>query len=164
MARVELVPMNEAEFRAFLAVAVPSYAQDKVDAGNWQQAQALEFAAQAFKELLPNGLATPDNFLFSIVAETGSTSAAKTPVGVLWFAVGDSGPNRTAFLYNLEVYEPFRRRGYGTGALQALEEKAVQLGLTSIGLHVFGFNRDAQAMYEKMGYVVTNINMAKSLS
>lgn len=164
MARVELVPMTEAEFGAFLAVAVPTYAQDKVAAGNWQRGQALELAAQAFQQLLPNGLATPDHFLFSIVAETGSTPAAQTPVGVLWFAVGETGPNRTAFLYNLEVYAPFRRRGYGAQALQAFEEKAIQLGLTSIGLHVFGFNRGAQAMYEKMGYIVTNINMAKSLS
>lgn len=66
-------------------------------------------------------------------------------------------------MYDFLVYEPYRRCGYGWQALQALEQNVRALGLDTIGLHVFGHNHAARALYEKAGYEVTNINMAKKL-
>ena len=34
----------------------------------------------------------------------------------------------------------------------------------SISLHVFGHNRVARALYEKLGYETTNVNMTEKLS
>ena len=34
-------------------------------------------------------------------------------------------------------------------------------GLSGIALHVFGHNREARALYRKLGYVATNINLYK---
>ena len=38
-----------------------------------------------------------------------------------------------------------------------------RLGLQGIALHVFGHNTGAQALYGKLGYVPTNINMFKAV-
>ena len=57
----------------------------------------------------------------------------------------------------------FRRRGYGEQAMAAIEDKVRELGLDTIDLHVFGFNTAARALYEKMGYSVTDVNMRKRL-
>jgi ribosomal protein S18 acetylase RimI-like enzyme len=44
-----------------------------------------------------------------------------------------------------------------------LEEKANEMGLAEIGLHVLGNNLVARGLYEKMGYTVTNLDMTKKL-
>jgi RimJ/RimL family protein N-acetyltransferase len=48
-------------------------------------------------------------------------------------------------------------------AMTKLEGEAKRLGLDRIGLHVFGHNSAARPLYEKLGYVPTNINMVKHL-
>ncbi|WP_419719892.1 GNAT family N-acetyltransferase [Lysinibacillus fusiformis] len=40
---------------------------------------------------------------------------------------------------------------------------AKQLGMNKIGLNVFGHNKIARGLYEKMGYEITNITMAKTI-
>ena len=44
-----------------------------------------------------------------------------------------------------------------------MERRVRDLGGHQIGLHVFGHNQPAYAMYTKLGYVPTNITMAKAL-
>ena len=65
---------------------------------------------------------------------------------------------------DIVIDEPYRRRGYGQAAMLALEDSVRSLGLRGIALHVFGHNTAARALYERLGYTVTNINMAKRLS
>ena len=57
-----------------------------------------------------------------------------------------------------------QRRGYATEAFAALEGEARSRGLAGIGLHVFGHNPGARALYEKLGYEATNINMFKRVA
>lgn len=47
--------------------------------------------------------------------------------------------------------------------MKQIELKAKELRLKEIGLHVFGHNKAARGLYEKLGYVETNIKMEKSL-
>ena len=49
-------------------------------------------------------------------------------------------------------------------AFLAVEAEARRLGLAGIGLHVFGHNTGAQALYAKLGYVPTHINLYKPLA
>ena len=155
---VRLVPLSEDEFRSWLAQTVREYADEKVRAGNWPPDDALQRSEQSYRELLPDGLSSKGQHLFSICDESLGAN-----VGVLWFAVSDHGSRPSAFVYDFVIFEPFRRRGYGIQALCALEEKVKELGIDTISLHVFGHNHAARALYEKMGYVVTNVNMSKSL-
>lgn len=156
---IRLVPMNETEYQEYLAVAIPDYAQEHVKAGRWNAENALQSATQEYQQILPDGLHTKNQFLFSIVDEQTGTK-----VGLLWFAATEREHEPVAFVYDVNIYEPFRRRGYGEQAFQALETKVRASGLKKISLHVFGHNHAARAMYEKLGYVVTNVNMSKSLS
>ena len=156
---IRLVPMSDTEYQAYLALAVRDYADDKVSAGNWQAAEALERSAQEFQKLLPNGVATPGNYLLNI---EDPTLAAK--VGVIWLARMMQGGHPIMFIYDFRIDEAHRRKGYGEQAMRAAEEQAKALGFDTIALHVFGHNHAARALYEKMGYEITNINMAKKLT
>ncbi|MHB8599336.1 MAG: GNAT family N-acetyltransferase [Ktedonobacteraceae bacterium] len=156
---IRLQPMNETEYQEYLAVSIAGYAQEHVKAGRWNAEEALQKATQEYADILTEGLHTKDQYLFTIVDEQTGTK-----VGMLWFAAAERANKPVAFVYDVIVYEPFRRRGYGEQAFLALETKARELGLKRIGLHVFGHNSAARAMYEKLGYVVTNVNMSKSLS
>ncbi|EEL31163.1 N-acetyltransferase [Bacillus toyonensis] len=40
---------------------------------------------------------------------------------------------------------------------------AKELGMTKIGLHVFGHNKVTRGLYEKLDYEITNIKMVKSI-
>jgi GNAT superfamily N-acetyltransferase len=123
---VQLVPMTETEFQTFRESDVAEYAQEHVKAGRWRPEEALQLAEQEFTDLLPDGLTTPNHYLFSIEDE-----ALGTKVGRLWFAVRDGERGPIAFVFNVVIFEEFRRRGYGTQAFQVLEEKVRELGLNS---------------------------------
>ena len=153
-----LVPMQEAAFAVYLNAAVIGYAQDNVASGRWPAEGALARSRADFEASLPQGLATPDNFLFEIKRElTGPT------VGFIWFAVVEKNGLRSAFVYDVEVQPEFRRQGHARAAFKALEPLVRDLGLPSIGLHVFGHNPGAQALYSSLGYAVTGTNMLKVL-
>jgi ribosomal protein S18 acetylase RimI-like enzyme len=154
---IQLEPMSEAEFQAYLQPAIDEYAQQHVLSGNWQAEGAVERSAAEYRELLPLGLATPDQHLFSLTDEYGST------VGMLWFAVTKRSGKPRAFIYDVRVYDQFQRRGYATQAFHALEALAHNMGLAEIALHVFGHNTAARALYEKLGFVTQSVFMAKPI-
>src|SRR5258708_95417 len=158
MRPVLLIPIAEDEYQTWLAQSVNDYAQDKVDAGTWQPEEALSRSQADFASLLPQGRSTPDNHIYSI-----QDAAHGTHVGVLWVAVTGKGLRKSAFIYDIVIYEVQRRQGYGEGTMLALEDTVRELGLDTVGLHMFGHNKAAQALYEKVGYIVTDINMSKIL-
>jgi ribosomal protein S18 acetylase RimI-like enzyme len=155
---IELIPMTEGEFDAYAADSVPRYAQDKVRAGQWTQEQSVQMAAATFKEYLPNRLKTPDNFLYRV-----RDSSKDADVGILWFAIKERGGKKVAFICDISVRSEHRRAGYGRLTLSALEKEARARGLAGIGLHVFGHNPAAQALYDKSGFRATSISMYKGL-
>ncbi|NLX08324.1 MAG: GNAT family N-acetyltransferase [Chloroflexi bacterium] len=155
---MRLVPMTEADYAAYLERLLPEYAAEHVRAGNWPAEHAETMAQAQLQAILPDGLHTPDHYLYLLRVE-GETD----PVGQLWLGVMRQGGAPRAFIYDIEIYERFRRRGYATQALQAAEAQARELGLSSIALHVFGHNTGARALYEKQGYAVTDVVMAKDL-
>ena len=149
--------MTEPEYDAWLAHAVAVYAADKVASGQWAEDESVTLAAREHATLLPQGLSTPDHYLYRIDDDRG------VAVGVLWFAVKSKFDAPVAYVYNIEVMPEHRRQGHAHGALLALEHEARRLGLTGVALHVFGHNTTAQALYAKLGYSPTNINLFKSL-
>ena len=153
---VTLTPMRADEFAAYLAETVPAYAEDKVAAGQWAADAALRLAREEFDELLPQGLATPDNHLFTL-----RDPATGGSVGVLWFAIQQRGSEKIAYVYDVLVHPPFQRRGYATQAFAALEAQAAARGLAGIALHVFGHNAAARALYDKLGFEPTNLSLFK---
>jgi ribosomal protein S18 acetylase RimI-like enzyme len=155
-----LASMSEAEFSQYLAVAIPEFAQDKVASGQWAAAEALELSRKVYADLLPGGLATPDHFLFTVREDAASPQA----VGMLWFAAQDRGGQRIAFVYDVSIDPAHQRKGHASKAFVAMEVEVQKRGLAGIALHVFGQNTGAQALYHKLGFVTTNINMFKQLA
>jgi ribosomal protein S18 acetylase RimI-like enzyme len=150
--------MTAAVFGPYLETAVSNYARDNVESGRWPEKGALARSRADFDSLLPQGPKTPNNYLFEIKsAETGPT------IGFLWSAAVAKGGLRSAFVYDIEIEPEYRRQGHAKAAFAALEQRVRELGLSRIGLHVFGRNPDAQALYASLGYRVTGINMLKNL-
>jgi ribosomal protein S18 acetylase RimI-like enzyme len=152
-----LVAMTDADYASFLASAIPGFAADKVASGQWSSEQSLELSRKAYEELLPEGLNTVNHYLYSVLDDQGQT------VGTLWFAAKEQAGKRIAYINDIEIRPEHRRRGHATRALAAAEDEARRLGLCGIGLHVFGHNAGARALYEALGYQPTNINMFKPL-
>ncbi len=151
---LRLVPMDESDFLPFMERLVQGYAEECIRAGRWTKEEGLVEARKETQKLLPNGRETPNHFIFSIVAHSTNEK-----VGALWLAIEPRG----GFVYDLLVFEPYRRRGYAEQAMTLAEEVARGKGVEKISLHVFGDNLGARRLYTKLGYSETNVIMSKSL-
>jgi ribosomal protein S18 acetylase RimI-like enzyme len=147
--------MDPGEFDAYLDRLIPSYAEDHIRTGRWTPEEGLAESRKEVQDLLPDGIRTPNNFLYTILA--GSPEAK---VGAIWLAV--EAPR--GFIYDLLIYDSFRRRGYAEEAMRALEHEATEKGIRKLSLHVFGDNVGARRLYAKLGYVETNVHMSKTPS
>jgi ribosomal protein S18 acetylase RimI-like enzyme len=152
-----LVPMSREAFVAFAAEAKEAYAEDHVLAGNWPKVEALAKAAAQFDELLPQGIDTPDHFLYEV------RDASGRGVGSLWFGVVGAGPARAGYVFNIRIRPEEQRKGHGRAALLALEAVAAAMRLPALRLNVFGHNPGAAALYRSLGYRVTSSSMRKPL-
>jgi GNAT superfamily N-acetyltransferase len=155
---VRFVELQDGPYREYKKNLVRHYAADKVRAGAWSQAEAEGRAARDVDGLLPEGPATRNHFLYSV-----RDDAMGVEVGTVWFALRDSGVGRSVWIYDIIIHDIFRRKGYASRTLDLVEERARDLGAKSVELHVFGHNRGARALYEKMGYNETSITMAKPI-
>jgi RimJ/RimL family protein N-acetyltransferase len=155
---IRLVEMDDASYRTYRLDLVRDYAADKVLVGVWSKEEAEEKSANDVDGLLPEGPATQDHFLYSVREE-----ALSAEVGVLWISPRDSGVGRSLWIYDIIVYEQFRRRGYARRILKLAEDRARELGVARVELHVFGHNHAARALYKKTGYEVSSIVMVKQL-
>ncbi|GGJ88314.1 GNAT family N-acetyltransferase [Deinococcus aquiradiocola] len=155
----ELRPMTDATFRRFLNHATTGYAEEKTRSGQWDAASAQARAEGEFLMLCPDGLHTPDHHHFDLHDPTTGQD-----VGVLWYALRHEGHRTSAFVYEIEIHAPYRRRGYATQAFTLLEQDAAARGATNIQLHVFGHNTGARALYTGLGFHETSIIMRKDLS
>ena len=151
-----LIPMTQPEYEAFVERVIPEYAADNVRAGYWSESEALEKSREATEKLLPNGLQTENHYLYTLY--DGSDA-----VGMIWIRADLESPIKNGFIFELYVDEKFRGKGYGKQAMLLIEEKARELGLKSLGLHVFAVNTVARKLYESVGYEVSSLNMTKKL-
>ena len=154
---ITLPPIEQSDFDTFLEQEIVDYAQDKVKSGNWLAETALEKSRAEFMSLLPDGLQTKDQFIFTILDDT-----SQTKLGVLWVQVKMDENPQQAFINDFVIEPQFRGQGFGKQALQALDKKMEEMNVESIMLHVFAHNATAINLYEKMGYEVTNLYMRKS--
>lgn len=155
---MKLVDLSEKDYSEYLENAISAFAEDKVKAGNFPAEKALELSRQGYEKLLPDGVNTKDNHLFSIFDEEN-----KEKLGIIWIKLNTEEGNRNVWLFDFLIFEKFRRQGFGEKSMKLLEEKTKELGFNKILLHVFGHNEPAISLYKKMGFQTTNINMSKML-
>jgi ribosomal protein S18 acetylase RimI-like enzyme len=152
----KLTPMTQPEYDVFVKQLIPDYAAEHVRAGNWAESEALEKANKEMEALLPQGLETADNYFYTLYDGNAA-------VGRIWMKVKNH-PSKSGFIYEVFIEEKYRGKGYGKMLMLLLEEQAREMGLQSLGLHVFGSNHVARKLYETIGYEVTNLQMSKKLA
>jgi len=149
---VKLEPLQQADFKRFLEHEIRGYAEAHVRNRNWPEDGAVERSRREFESLLPDGIHSKDQYLWSI-------TDGDRKVGVLWVQVKD----QKAFIYDFVIDEAVRGKGYGKQALSTMDEQLKSMNVDSVALHVFGDNIVAQELYKKMGYQITGIHMKKEL-
>jgi ribosomal protein S18 acetylase RimI-like enzyme len=147
---ITLVPMQQEDFDRVIEDEIRGYAAEHVRNGNWPEEGSLERSRKEFESLLPQGIHTPDQYLWSLMD-------GDRKIGFIWIHVKEG----KAFIYDFLIHEEFRGKGYGKQSLTAMDEKLQSMNVASVGLHVFGDNITAQELYKKMGFGITGIHMQK---
>ena len=153
---ISLEPMTQAQFERYLEMAVPEYAQAHLAAGDCDPDRALEMARADYVALLPAGLKSDDQHLFSI-----RVAGKPAPIGMVWFELRESAGRKSAFIYDFRIDESQRGKGFGRSTLARVDEQLKSMGARSVALNVLGDNHRARALYEKHGFRVTGIGMRK---
>ena len=153
---VQLRPMREDEFPAWLPRMRDAYAQAMIDDAGVSPEGAAEKAAADVEQLFPGGTPSPEQLVF-VVEANGEA------VGELWLMERDLMGQPSLFVYDVHVDEGQRGRGYGKAAMLLAEEEALRRGLDRIALNVFGRNTVARGLYTSLGYVENAIAISKDL-
>jgi GNAT superfamily N-acetyltransferase len=154
---VELRPMRDDELVAWLPLMRDRYTADMVEQAGVPEEQAAIKAADDVERLFP-GEAPSEQQLVYVIEADGE------PAGVLWLCRRDdafSGP--CLFVYDVELEERYRGRGYGRAAMEFAEDEARRLGVDRIALNVFGRNEVARGLYRSLGYEENAVAMSKQL-
>jgi ribosomal protein S18 acetylase RimI-like enzyme len=137
-------PMTQGEFTDWRARAVEGYAAQRADSGAESEADAAAHSAAEFDMLLPDGLATANQTFVCLckgdeVVATNWISHHRAP--------------STSWVYDVEVSEQHRGKGYGRAAMSIGEQVTLDAGDTHLALNVFGQNTVAIGLYSSMGYL-----------
>lgn len=153
---ITLVLMEPSEFDEYKAVLIRDYARENIEAGYWDESDALERSRKSVEALLPEGVNTPNHYIYTVRDES-------LRVGVIWMRATLDSPIKLGFIFDITLDENQRGKGYGRQTMLLIEDKARELGLSQMGLHVFAKNSVAQGLYEKLGYEIKSLNMTKIL-
>lgn len=155
---IPLRPFASRDFSAFMKISVPNYAREIAKARGLSRTEALARSKKEFKQLLPKGTQTADNFLWVLVADDIGKA-----VGTLWIACSGAGTRRKAFIYDIRLEARYQNRGYGRQTLHALELWAKQNKVKSLALNVFSHNPRAYHLYKSFGFEERSVQMSKTL-
>ncbi|MBC7464053.1 MAG: GNAT family N-acetyltransferase [Actinobacteria bacterium] len=150
--------MTSDEFAAFRKHTIVEYARAHSSVGNWSEEEAIEKSTQAINELLPDGQDTAETLVLTALGQSGES------IGYLWIGLQRRGGSPgEAWIYDIEIYERFRGKGYGRDLLLLAESEARRHGVIKMGLNVFGNNLIARNLYDSAGYEITAMQMSKDL-
>lgn len=144
--------MTEREYDVWHEANVESFALAIGPARNLEPEAALDHAREQLETLLPKGLATPDQLLWTALHEGEA-------VGTLWISMKNAAP----FVFGVEVDEEHRGQGFGRSIMLAAEDECRQRGYDRLELNVFGNNSTAIGLYASLGYFVLSQQMRKQL-
>lgn len=157
MPSVTFTPLPQADFDAYLSEAKAEYAKSLTENG-LEPGAARERACQEFDALVPQGTLSPNNYVMAV--RDAKTMACVGQVWILDMTVGDT---RVAYICDIRVLVEHQGQGYGTAALQLLDDFVRQLGINRLQVHVVGKNLRAAEFYGRGGFVTTDIMMQRDV-
>lgn len=138
---------------------------------------ALQDAEHAIDPAAPRGDVIADAYLDRMFARCASWSGRvfvaeveRSVIGFVcvWGRVPPQEPDEPqadyAYVSDLLVLAPFRRRGIGRALLARAEAYARSLGMNAIGIGVMASNREARALYQQRDYREVHVELRKSLA
>ncbi|MEU4679946.1 GNAT family N-acetyltransferase [Micromonospora sp. NPDC023737] len=159
-----LALMTDEELATLLGPLQRSYAEDLTRHRGIPADAALDRAVTQTRDLLPAGAAT-EGVLLRIARVDG------VQVGWIWVTLpGAAGASDAptgsgrAWIHNIEVDPEHRGRGYARRMIQLIEAELTGLGVTELGLNVFGSNTVAIGLYQSLGFQVAAQQMTKQLA
>ncbi len=151
---ITLRPMPEDRLVDWIARSRGVYVDERMQSGESREVAEAR-VTRSYAENFPDNRALPTHRFFDVME-------GDEPVGLLWIGPQVEG-STSWWVFDIEIFEPYRRRGFARAALELGHAEVESLGGTAIGLNVFGFNTGARELYEKLGYEVTSVQMKLSL-
>ena len=152
-------PMTAAEFEAWHDEQVGGYAERLVQHTGLTPEQGRAKSVADHTRLLPQGLDTPGVSITRLLAED-------EVVGTIWVSAPSPlqpSDEQPAWVYKVEVAEPFRGRGHGRALMLLAEQVTLAAGLHDLALNVHAGNTPAERLYESLGYRTFRWAVAKEL-
>jgi ribosomal protein S18 acetylase RimI-like enzyme len=147
------------ELAGYVVYLEASYAREMHELGGVALDEARQLAHDSTLELFPDGRPAAGHQLWRAVDGDGQ------PVGILWLARRDQGTVREhAWIYDIEVEAGRRGQGWGRLLMERAEQIALDWGLRSLRLNVFGDNEVARRLYRSRGFREQSVIMTKVLS
>jgi GNAT superfamily N-acetyltransferase len=157
--RLRMDLMTDEEQTTFIEDSRAAYIDDRVTNGGEDPRDAQEIEQRQYAEYFPGGRPASGHQLF-----TGRNAATGETIGILWMFERRSGAGTSAFIYDIEVREDLRGRGWGRELMTYAELWAAERGAREIALNVFGGNAVARGLYASLGYSERSVAMAKALT
>jgi len=151
---VSLELMTEEQLIEFFPALWQSYKETLMENG-MSESMAESNIDMNKQSLWPDGKLRDGNFFFNVISD-------QVRVGHLWIARQVSDPE-ALFIYDIEIGEPFRGKGFGRETMLSAEEFARGQGATRVELNVFWKNDVAKALYQSLGFNYTSAHMQKQL-
>ena len=146
---INLVKMSEPNFNAYLSLAIERYSNEIATSGYLDVSTARVKAHAQFAELLPSGLASPNQYFFDIVL----TASDKT-IGMIWYMLKEKNNFKEAFICDFMIDENYQNQGFGSQTIEQLLLLVKESQINAVGLFVFKHNQTALALYEKFNFQI----------
>ena len=153
---IKLHPMTKDQFNSFLKISIDNYAQEKIKAEDLSIKDVYKIAHDSFDTLLPNGIKTDSQYLYTILWNNEE-------IGWFWFGKRVESKKEFGYIYDIYLYPENRGKGYGKPLMVAIENEIKARGFKTMRLQVFGHNTVAQKLYLNSGFHITNMMMNKDL-
>jgi ribosomal protein S18 acetylase RimI-like enzyme len=152
---ITLKVKSDAILKAYIAQCVENYVREKTSDGLAVEL-AREQAQKMFGDAFPGGKPAQGQIAYDIMLQD-------TRIGTLWIGVKSPKDPEIWWIFDIEIYGDYQRKGYGRQAMALAEESAKQHGAKVLGLNVIGNNTAAIALYTSASYEPKVIQMRKSL-
>jgi ribosomal protein S18 acetylase RimI-like enzyme len=144
--------LTDEELATYLPHAKKGYVHDLTTAGALSHERAEALADKDFDWVVVN--ASSEYYGAFDVIDDELVNVAVFCVALDGVDVPHEEP--TLHLYDLEVFAPYRRRGYGLAVLGEVRELAIDRGAASVRLTVWAGNDGARELYRVAGFAPEN--------